>query len=126
MENSSDFTAESPGIFSTAAVLTMLLAVLADSIGLAILLSGLDDCGILDVVSTIIIGGMLFALAPNPQLPKKEASNKVAGAFKKKLKRKLGRKLGLAFLIELIPFLGNIVPSWVIAVYSSFSKKKSV
>ena len=84
-------------------ILMLLVAGILDFLGLILFFLswlGGDDYGLLDVLGLFIIGGWMFMRTGT------------FSATKKSIK-----KIGLTFGIELIPFLGGITPSWIIAVY---------
>ena len=91
-------------------ILMLCVAGLLDAVGFVLFLIlwlGIDDYGILDIIGTVVIGGWL--LIRTGSFKGTKGAQDVA---KKTLKR-----FGLAFAIELIPFLGGASPSWTWLVY---------
>ena len=88
-------------------IIMMSLAVLIDFAGLVILFFGLDDGGIIDIIGLFFIGGWMLFRSGTVSVTKK--SKKIISRFLK--------RLGFSFFVELIPYLGNIAPSWILAVY---------
>ena len=91
-------------------ILLLCVAGLLDIVGfMFFLLSwlGIDDYGILDIIGLVIIGGWLLIRTGSVKSTK--GAQDIA---KKTLKR-----FGFTFLVELIPFLGGISPSWTILVW---------
>ena len=87
------------------------LAALLDLAGLIILCCGLDDFWILDTIGLILIGGWMFVRIGHITATKRAAQ------MAEKTGKKLLKRTGLAFLIEIIPWVGGLAPSWVLAVY---------
>ncbi len=86
-------------------ILMLCVAGILDGIGLILFcLSwlGIDDYAILDVLGMLIIGGWMFFRG--------------GGLNEKIIKRGL-RRFGIATVVELVPFLGGIAPSWTILVW---------
>ena len=91
----------------------LIVAGMLDMIGLILLcLSwlGVDDYGILDIIGGVIIGSWLLL--------------KGGGSLEaiKKGAKKSAKRFGIAFLVEAIPFLGGIAPSWIVLVYTELKK----
>jgi len=90
----------------------LLVAIILDFIGFILLIADLFGIGvigswILDVIGALTIGTFMFIL------------NKSTVGLEKGLRPillKILPRLGLAFLIEFIPFAGDIFPSWTILV----------
>lgn len=95
------------GFLSPAGVLMFLTAGIIDLIGLIILLFGLDDFAILDVIGLVFIGGLMF-ISSGSMTETKGSKN---------IKNKILKRLGLSFLVEIVPVLGSLSPSWTIAVF---------
>ena len=96
-------------------ILLLCVAGLLDVIGFVFFLLswlGADDYGILDVIGLVIIGGWLLIRTGSVKSTK--GAQDVA---KKTLKR-----FGFTFLVELIPFLGGIAPSWTILVWKELKE----
>jgi hypothetical protein len=93
-------------------VLMLCAAGILDGIGFALFLLswlGIDDYGILDVLGMLIIGGWMFLRG--------------GGLNKKIIKRGL-RRFTVATIIELIPFIGGIAPSWTILVWKELKSSE--
>jgi hypothetical protein len=90
------------------AVAMFMIAFTLDAIGWLLLLFLLDDFFILDIIGFILIGGWLFFRTGN--IPTTLKNRKGIG-------KKLSKRLGLSTIIEMIPWIGDLVPSWTIAVY---------
>lgn len=90
------------GLTSPEGLLMLPLAATIDAVGFLLPWFGLDDVGLLDIMGMLIIGGWMFLRAGgiNPDIVKKGL-----------------RRFGVATIVELIPYLGGISPSWVILVY---------
>ena len=89
-------------------ILMLSIAIIFDAIGLFLFILSFFGIGIplswiLDVFGMFIIGGWMYT-----------RSGSVSGAVKKGLKRFM-----IAFVIELVPFLGDISPSWTWLVYKT-------
>lgn len=98
-------------------ILMLCVAGLLDIIGLILLcLSwlGVDDYGILDIIGFFIIGGWLLIRTGTMRGTK--------GA--QQIAKKVAKKFGIAFIIELIPFVGSAAPSWTWCVYSVLKDKE--
>lgn len=102
------------GFFSPEGAIMILLAVFLDMAGGLLLFLNLAFPGAseafslyLDLAGLALIGGWMFFRSGAIRGPK--------GI--KKLSTKVLKRTGLAFLGELIPFVGDIVPCWTIAVY---------
>lgn len=87
-------------------ILMLCVAGLLDAIGFGFFLVGtwfgIDDYGILDVLGMIIIGGWMFTRS---------------GSLNSEIIKKGLKRFGIASLVELVPFLGGIAPSWIILVW---------
>ena len=94
----------------------LIIAGLIDLIGFLLLCFALDDFGILDIAGAIIIGGLMYATKGEANLGKKTKKSPTKSLAKKALKKALTR-LGLSFIIEIIPILGALAPSWTIATF---------
>lgn len=93
-------------------ILMLCVAGILDTIGfIFFLLSwlGIDDFGFLDVLGMLIIGGWMFMRG--------------GGLNKKIIKRGL-RRFAISSIVELIPFLGGIAPSWTILVFMELKGSK--
>lgn len=98
------------------AVAMFMIAFILDAIGWILLLFLLDDFFILDIIGFIIIGGWLFFRTGN--IPTTLKNRKGIG-------KKLSKRLGLATIIEMIPWVGDLIPSWTIAVYYELKNNPS-
>jgi hypothetical protein len=83
------------------------IALFLDLGGFVILCCGLDDLGILDIIGLFFLGSLMYL----------RSGTITTTSRAKKIASKLFKRIGLAFLIEIIPFLGNIAPCWTLAVY---------
>lgn len=93
------------GLTGPEGILMLCVAVLLDLVGFLLFCVswlGVDDYGILDVLGMIIIGGWMFTRGSE---------------LNKNIMKKGLRNFGFATLVELVPFLGGIAPSWTILVY---------
>ena len=116
-------TVESPekaGLLSPEGIIMICLALLLDGIGVLLLIVSLVSGGageyfsyFVDFVGLILIGAWMFSRSGAIRGPK--------GI--KKISAKALKRVGLAFLGELIPFIGDIVPCWTIAVYYELKSK---
>ena len=91
-------------------ILMLCIAVLFDAIGFIIFLfswTGVDDYGVLDIIGTVFIGGWL--LIRTGSVKSTQGAQDIA--------KKTAKRFGLAFLVELIPFIGGVAPSWTILVW---------
>lgn len=100
------------GITSPEGVLMLCVAGILDSIGLIILCFGLDDVGILDITGLCIITSWLFMRTGRISVTKDS--------------QKILKKIGLTTIIEIIPWLGGLAPSWTILVWKEMRGKNSV
>lgn len=103
---------EGGNLTSPEGILMLSVAGLLDALGFMIFLVGtwfgIDDYGILDIFGMVVIGGWMLIGG---------GGSGVKEATKKGLKR-----FGTATIIELVPFLGGIAPSWTILVYKTLKK----
>jgi len=98
-------------LFSPEALLMLSFAIIIDLIGFALFCFALDDFWILDIIGLFIIGTwMIF-----------RTGHVTTGRKIRKTGKKMGKKIfkrsGLAFLIEITPWLGGLIPAWTLAVY---------
>lgn len=109
------------------------VAAVLDGIGYVLLLLsffGVDDYGILDIIGLVIFGGWLLMRTGSTQMLEQakektketaqqlgEKSAKKGGGAVENVAKKAGKRLGLSFLVELVPILGSLWPSWIILVY---------
>ncbi len=93
------------------------MAIVLDLVGLILLVLSFLGIGIPlsfipDVIGLVFIGGLML-LSPSGGVVVSKGANKLS----KKIAKKIGKKIGLSFLVELVPFVGDIAPSWTVAVY---------
>ena len=131
------------GDFTSPMAITMFIAAgIFDLAGFLFIFMLIDDFGILDISALIIVGGLMFfharAITSAMRAQAKIVGRRVmaktglgAAAKASKFASLLGKdedkikafaKLTIktliwTLLIELCPFLGSIIPTWVIAVY---------
>ena len=103
-------------LISPEGVLMFFIAGVLDSVGLVFFVLSFFGIGIplsfvLDILGFIIIGGWIFIRTGQIKTTKKTAE------AAKKIAKKAGKRFGITFLVELIPFLGDISPSWLILVF---------
>ena len=101
---------------SPEALLMIGLALIFDGIGLILFILSLFGIGIpfswiLDLIGLITIGFWMFFRTGHI------TTTKGAQKLIKKSGKKLLKRLGLATLIEIIPFVGDIAFCWTLAVY---------
>lgn len=131
---------------SAEAILMLFVGIMLDLVGFMIFITGtwvaIDDYGILDVIGISIIGLWLFikyqSSAPSQvnlkedlkgiREEKIDLNNKKTNSKNpkniiknegKELAKKILKRFGLAFLLELIPFIGGLVPAWTWLVYKN-------
>ncbi len=127
---------------SPMAMVMFAAALIFDGAGFMLLFMLIDDFGILDISALIIVGGLMWlhskgitsAMRAQAQIVARRVMSKTglgAAARGSRFTALLGKnedkikaftKLTIktliwTFLIELCPYLGNIIPTWVIAVY---------
>ncbi len=96
-------------------VLMMFAALLLDCIGVFLLIFGLDDFGVTDIIGIFLIGGWMYSRSGFIAMPKgaeKKAKGWLRKLFRGKWKRYLTPILG-----EAIPYFGGIALCWTLAVY---------
>ncbi len=98
-------------------IILFLLAIVLDLVGLVVFVLSFFGIGIpisyiLDIIGIVFIGGLML-LSPSGGVVLSKGANKLT----KKIAKKIGKKLGLAFLGEIIPFVGDFAPFWTLAVY---------
>jgi hypothetical protein len=98
---------------SPISLIMFFFAGLIDLAGFLLLLTGLDDLGILDILGLIFVGGLMFI----------SSGSMTDTKGSQQIKKKLFKKLGLAFLFEIIPYVGGLSPSWTIATYKHLKGK---
>lgn len=105
-------------LFSPEGLLVLLTALIIDMLGIiTLILTPIMGIGqvvswIIDIGAAIIIGGWAFLRVG--ALPGSKSMRMLQG----KLVRKIAIRLGVAFLIEAIPVVGDIMPSWTLFVTS--------
>ncbi len=98
---------------SPMAMLMFLTAGIIDLIGFIIACVGLDDFWILDITGLVVVGGLMFV-----------DSGAITGTGKsKEAVKKMLKRLGTTELIEIIPWVGGISPSWLVAVFLHLKNK---
>ncbi len=103
-------------LLSPIGIIMLLAAGMIDLIGFLIMCFGLDDLGIMDIIGLIFVGGLMYIHSGSITSGKKD--KKTTKKTTKKVGGKIFKRLGLSFLVEIIPYLGSLVPSWTIAAYS--------
>jgi len=86
-------------------ILMLCIAGILDGIGIALFFlswMGVDDYGILDVLGMMLIGGWMWFRS---------------GELNERIVKKGIRRFATAAIVELVPVLGSVSPSWVILVY---------
>jgi len=108
-EEEADFKARSSvSVTGPEAIIMFSLAFILDCIGWLILLIGMDDFFILDITGFFIIGIWMF-MRVGSIVKKYKYSNKGG--------KKFFKRFGLSAIIESIPWVGGLIPSWTLAVY---------
>ena len=110
-------------LISPEGCLILFVAIILDLIGLFFFFLSFAGIGIplsfiLDIAGMLIIGGWLFIRTGRLKGKKKNAE------FVKKIAKKTGKRFSIAFFVELVPFLGDISPSWTILVFLELMSKK--
>ncbi len=99
------------GLTSPEGVLLLGIAMVIDGIGFLFFIIGtwfgIDDYGILDFIGLLIIGGWMLLRSGN-------LNTEMA---KKGLKRFLK-----SFVVEMVPFLGGLSPTWTWLVYKTLKE----
>ena len=109
----------SPGLFSPEGMVMIFAALFLDLIGFALVIFALDDFFITDIAGLAIIGSwMLFKVG---HITTARKTRKMG----KKIGKKVFKRLGLSFLIEIIPWIGGLVPAWTLAVYFELKNNPS-
>ncbi|MBI2038526.1 MAG: hypothetical protein HYT19_01210 [Candidatus Nealsonbacteria bacterium] len=105
----------------------LLIALCLDIISLILMLFGLDDLGILDIIGFTIFGIWIFTRSggertvtpeSSPDLTikgRQQAIQKKGVSFMKKL-GKVGARAGIIGIIEFIPYVGAILFGWTFLV----------
>jgi hypothetical protein len=94
----------------------LIVAMILDVAGIILFVLSLVGVGIpfsfiLDIIGAVVIGGFLYLL---------NRSTAGIGKGLYPVLRRLMPRLGLSFLVESIPFVGDIMPSWTILVAIEF------
>ncbi len=116
-EEPSKITSSATGnFFSPYGVILFTLAIFFDVIGLVLFVLSFFGIGILlswilDITALLFIGSLMFLKSGKIKTTKKTAQ------ITKKLSKKIFKRIGLSFISEIIPFVGDILPCWTIAVY---------
>ncbi|MDD5569218.1 MAG: hypothetical protein PHG23_02285 [Candidatus Pacebacteria bacterium] len=95
--------------FSPETVIMIPLAIGLDAIGYCLIAFGLDDFCLCDIIGMFFFGGWLAAKTGN------------GGGIKtgaQKIYEKLWPRFFGAAAVELVPYVGSLVPTWVILVIS--------
>jgi hypothetical protein len=99
------------GITSPEGIIMLCVAVLLDGLGFLLFIFGtwfgIDDYGTLDIAGLLVIGGWLWMRSGQLQ---------VTRGAKKTLKRFITTEI-----IEIIPFVGGICPSWCWLVFKEMA-----
>jgi len=90
-----------PSITSPEAVIMFPLAIILDLLGYVLLLFALDDFWLMDIVGLLIIGSWVF----------------IRSGGKRTTSKKGLKNFGVATVIEMVPYVGSISPSWSVMVY---------
>ena len=109
--------------FLMEAIIIFPIAIVLDLVGFMLLFFLLDDFWILDIIGLVIIGSWMLFRRGHVTLPKKTAEKIEKKALEqftkttKKTGKKFLKRFGLAFLGEIIPYIGGIAPCWTLAVF---------
>jgi hypothetical protein len=113
--SNSPSTNDGGGITSVDGILMLCTAGMLDCLGFGVALIGtwfgIDDYGIIDIMGFIIIGGWL--------LIKGQGISSVVNKTQKTLSRFIGTSI-----VEIIPVIGGICPSWTWLVWRELNPKK--
>lgn len=85
-------------------IVMLFCALCLDMIGWILLMFGLDDFGVTDFLGILLVGGWSFL---------RLGTFNFGGKTKK-----TGKRFFLATIVELVPWLGSLSPSWTIFVAS--------
>ncbi|MFA5013736.1 MAG: hypothetical protein WC520_04240 [Candidatus Paceibacterota bacterium] len=86
-------------------IFIMFIAVMFDLIGYLLLFIGMDDFGLLDIVGGFIFGMWLLS---------RNGGSSMLGS----LKQKIWGRFFVTETIEIVPYLGDIMPTWTLLVIS--------
>lgn len=95
---------------SPEAIVAFTIAGLIDLLGFIIIFVGLDDFFILDTVGFMTLG--MWMIFRSGHIPSRNSKIK-----SKKMGKKLLKRLGLSTLCEIMPYLGGLMPTWMLMVY---------
>ncbi|MCX6760158.1 MAG: hypothetical protein NTW46_02335 [Candidatus Nealsonbacteria bacterium] len=90
---------------SPEAIIMLFLSVSLDLIGYVLLFAALDDFWLTDIVGVLIIGSWVFTRSGG------------TGGFKGKKGIPGLKNFGIATVIEAVPYVGSLSPSWTVMVY---------
>ncbi|MDD2496345.1 MAG: hypothetical protein PHE29_14295 [Tissierellia bacterium] len=106
-------------------IIMLPFAVFIDGIGIILICFGLDDMGITDIIGIIFINGQLFFRGEKRvdiKSVKKRAKNIMT--FIKKLFTQKPFKFFTSAVLEMIPYLGSLLPFWTIAVLLNLTNEE--
>ena len=99
------------GLSSPEGVLLLGIAIVIDGIGFLFFIIGtwfgIDDYGILDFIGLLIIGGWILLRS---------------GSLNTEMAKKGLNRFLKAFIVEIIPFVGGVAPSWTWLVYKTLKE----
>lgn len=98
-----------PDFTSPEAILIGFFAVILDLIGYVLLFVALDDFWLTDIAGVLIIGSWVFVRG--------------GGMGGQKSGMPGLRNFGIATVIEAIPYIGDLSPSWTIMVWKELKRK---
>ncbi len=109
-------------LVSPEGMVMLALAIFFDLMGILLFFLSLFGIGIIiswlcDALALLMIGGWMFFKLATKSAPGLGQSQKGKITNRRVLKR-----LGIAGVIEMIPFVGDIWPSWIIAVYKTLKE----
>jgi len=107
-------------------LIMLIVAVLIDISGFLLLCFGLDDFGFLDIFGLGTIGVWLFLKTGDTSSFQKKSAVSVKEKRQVIVSQlaKRGRKRILkTFLVEVIPIIGSLVPTWIITVVREIKNK---
>jgi len=84
------------------ALMMFFVAGILDLIGYIIILTGLDDFGITDIIGSFFIGLWMLFRGSSPAGTRKGSQLK---------------RWGLTSVVEATPYLGSLAPGWILTVY---------
>lgn len=95
-------------LVSPEGVVMIFCALILDITGLILLLFGLDDFGVTDIIGMLFIGGWAFLRFGTITLGQKAKST--------------GKRFIVSAIIEFIPWIGSLLPTWTIFVITELRK----